>query len=384
MGRHISLSSLLAPLYDAPLDPRRWEEFLQLLTTAVGGDSAAILVHDLQKTAASLAQTWNLDPDSGQDYSQHFVGLDIWRQRLAQHAKRDWVGASDLIVPYSELQRTEFHGDFLRKYEIGHGLFAVMERDHTQAMNLSVYRSRQKGPFSSEDEQLIRSLHSHLRRAMRLHVELAAVRSVRSALESAINSMGTGVILLNGRKQVRAINEEAERILREDDGLALSQGSLHPRRLEERAALDALITNCLQISGPRHGGGEVIISRARRPPLHVMVSRASVEINNLGDAVAVIVFINDFSRGACPRPELLRAVFGLTPAECRLAVLLAAGHSTKEIGQTLGIRANTIKSQLSAIYAKTGTSRQSQLVKLLIRVADVSVPWGETASHGSS
>ncbi|MGA7905952.1 MAG: helix-turn-helix transcriptional regulator [Candidatus Sulfotelmatobacter sp.] len=52
----------------------------------------------------------------------------------------------------------------------------------------------------------------------------------------------------------------------------------------------------------------------------------------------------------------------------RSAMLLADGHPPAKIAEMLGVSRNTLKSQLTSIYGKTGTSRQSQLVRLLLRI----------------
>ncbi len=69
-----------------------------------------------------------------------------------------------------------------------------------------------------------------------------------------------------------------------------------------------------------------------------------------------------------PAREVLFGLFGLTPAECRVAMLLTDGHAPRQIGQLLGVSRNTLKSQLASIYSKTGTSRQSQVVRLISRL----------------
>jgi len=62
-------------------------------------------------------------------------------------------------------------------------------------------------------------------------------------------------------------------------------------------------------------------------------------------------------------------LFGLTPAECRVSLLLVDGLAPAAIANTLGVTANTLKSRLSSVYAKTGSSRQSQLTRLLVQLA---------------
>jgi DNA-binding CsgD family transcriptional regulator len=74
---------------------------------------------------------------------------------------------------------------------------------------------------------------------------------------------------------------------------------------------------------------------------------------------------------AGPADNPLRSLFGLTPAECRLVALLADGHSLSEIMELVGVSRNTVKSQLASIYGKTGTSRQAQLVRLLLQLPEM-------------
>jgi DNA-binding CsgD family transcriptional regulator len=65
---------------------------------------------------------------------------------------------------------------------------------------------------------------------------------------------------------------------------------------------------------------------------------------------------------------LLYAVFGLTPAECRIATLLAEGLSLKQIAQVQGTQHETVRKQLRSIYQKTETNRQPELIRLLLHL----------------
>lgn len=71
------------------------------------------------------------------------------------------------------------------------------------------------------------------------------------------------------------------------------------------------------------------------------------------------------------QPHLLEQLYGLTPAEARLAQALCQGHAPAQAAERLGIGVGTMRSQLKAIFAKTGTGRQADLVRLLsaLRVA---------------
>jgi DNA-binding CsgD family transcriptional regulator len=62
----------------------------------------------------------------------------------------------------------------------------------------------------------------------------------------------------------------------------------------------------------------------------------------------------------------LRAEFGLTKAEARLALRVAEGSSLASAAQAFNVKLTTIRSQLQQVFAKTGTSRQTELVALLL------------------
>jgi DNA-binding CsgD family transcriptional regulator len=67
-------------------------------------------------------------------------------------------------------------------------------------------------------------------------------------------------------------------------------------------------------------------------------------------------------------PALLATAFDLTPAECRVAHSISEGRTPKEIAARLGVQHDTVRKQLQAIYQKTATNRQADLIRLLLHL----------------
>ena len=115
-------------------------------------------------------------------------------------------------------------------------------------------------------------------------------------------------------------------------------------------------------------GGHFLKQRADgRPPLEISITplhRASVDLRQPG---AAFVFINDRASPPALAEDVLCATHGLTPSEARLAALLAADRSLAEAADELEVSVHTVRKQLQALFAKTGTNRQSSLVGLLVR-----------------
>ena len=64
--------------------------------------------------------------------------------------------------------------------------------------------------------------------------------------------------------------------------------------------------------------------------------------------------------------EVLVQLYGLTPAETRLLVLLAQNMTLREAADTLGVGEATVKTHLQHVFAKTATSRQAEVVRLVM------------------
>jgi DNA-binding CsgD family transcriptional regulator len=65
--------------------------------------------------------------------------------------------------------------------------------------------------------------------------------------------------------------------------------------------------------------------------------------------------------------QLVRQLFDFTPAETRLALRLAGGMSLGEACEDLGISPHTGRAHLKTIFAKSGVTRQAELVRLILR-----------------
>jgi DNA-binding CsgD family transcriptional regulator len=83
----------------------------------------------------------------------------------------------------------------------------------------------------------------------------------------------------------------------------------------------------------------------------------------------------------------LRDLFGLTPAETRLAALLISGIGLPDASIQLGIKRETGRSQLKSIFTKTSTGTQAQLAHLLTRLGSlqaIEAPGGLRGNQPSS
>ena len=80
---------------------------------------------------------------------------------------------------------------------------------------------------------------------------------------------------------------------------------------------------------------------------------------------AALIIVTDPEDGPRPPESVLKQLFGLTGAEARLAMALGAGKTLEVAADEFAVTRHTVRGQLRDLFAKTGTGRQAELVRLL-------------------
>jgi DNA-binding CsgD family transcriptional regulator len=175
--------------------------------------------------------------------------------------------------------------------------------------------------------------------------------------------MGCGGIILSTCGQVLATNAGARLILKQmfkldDAAIAALNGS------GQEIIKQLLSRGCTRI----HLDSEnwILIERAGQRPL--IMNFVPVPVLSEDGPHSVLLLI-DLDATPLPSTGCLAQIFDLTPAEARLTLLLVEGKTLDEIAQKLHLRIATVRSQLKAVFEKTRTHRQAELVVLVSRLA---------------
>jgi PAS domain-containing protein len=142
------------------------------------------------------------------------------------------VYAGDAAVPARELIKTEFYAEILRPQQVLHEGAAILARDPSRLVGLSIFRSAKIGHIDSEDLRLLSLVAPHFKRAAQIAWRLATHAAVDAAKSVALDRLDDGVLLLDASGHVLFANRAAEAIIALRDGLTVV-------REELRAALPA-------------------------------------------------------------------------------------------------------------------------------------------------
>lgn len=361
------LSTLIAMLYDAAADPSLWGPFIEQLAHRVRATSAGLLMHDFEQDQHSLSSGWRCDPDLIRVYSEHYHSLDIWADR-GRAFPAGYVCTSESLCPLPEMRTKEIYNDFMVKAEIEHGAFGVLENNRLSFASVSLFRDRSRPEFTPSDLRILQFLAPHLRRAFKLHSHVVELKARSAGIEVALDMLDTGIIFIGSGGEIVFMNRSAAALVAEKDGLLATRSGLVAERLEESSLLINIIKQSTSTSNGKGvaAGGTVRISRRTRPPLQILISPIHNSLIKTSQKICAVAFINEPRRTQRPAVSLLRTQHGLTPAECRVALLLSDGRAPKEIADIVGVTGNTVRSQIKSIFSKTGVKRQGELIRLVL------------------
>jgi DNA-binding CsgD family transcriptional regulator len=259
----------------------------------------------------------------------------------------------------------------------GPGLLVVNERTEQQVTAATVVLPRSAGWKPCADfRALLERLAPHMLTARRLDVRLAERSRDAEALISAFDRLVLGVVFVDDNERVSYANKSAAELLRVAPGFTDSATLASPIPDQRTRAWRRLLKS--QAGGARNA--MVFAHPEDGRPLQVLATRFSWAEHE-GSAAARFgraMFIGDPRRRSGDPAGILNELFGLTPSEARLAVLLVADCSVEEAADLLGITLTTARGVLKTIFAKTGTNRQASLVRLLL-----SGPPGQIRSEAS-
>lgn len=363
------LSLLIGQIYQGAFEDIAWKQSLELLRELL--DARFVTLSIVAKSALRQEATINAGPiDFDQfltyetEYQKHRPNVET---RLGQvYTINDWL----------TLNRSEY-GKFNELLEIGginHYMGAWVCSLESIDCFVRVMRARESDPFVKEEAHLISLLAPHFARSLEMRSRITQSEMVNQIYADAMDRLAVGGLVLDESGKIIVMNSIASDLLGRRDGLTMVNGSVRATSTHDDRTLQALIRAALNGEAAATESGERMHAQALSITRPSGARDLGLVVNGirLGNKISdrwrsgVTIFIRDPESAVRADPSILKQLFGFTQAESALATQLAKGESLEDAAAELSIRYNTARAHLRSMFAKTGVTRQAELVRILV------------------
>jgi len=362
------LLALIESFYDSVLDEQHWSRSLGQVLRYLDGTALAYLVANPRNAAIVQADSLQLDPEFTQRYVQHYASKDA-RLGPALAKPIGCVLTGEQLVGLREFERSELYADILRPADIPHMMMSWVDKSPTLYHSLVIEGTHRHGPFGVELQNRYRRLVPHLHRAVRLRGLLQQYRQAHRARMDIFESLPFGVALLRRSGEVIETTAILRRLLAAGTALRYTGGKIAALDPGSDLALQRLVHATLRPrrTGIAPGGAVPLKRRGEGPRLTVFACPLNcTELAFLSTQPAALLLVVDPTLYPSLRLPLIQSSLGLTKAEALIATYLFEGRTLRDTSMELRLSINTCKTQLKAIYAKTGCRTHVELAKCIM------------------
>jgi DNA-binding CsgD family transcriptional regulator/PAS domain-containing protein len=363
------LSQLIGDIYDAALDPALWVGVLGRVRDFVAGQTATLFWKDaVGKSGNVYYGDGGLDPHYTQLYFDKYVKLDpaTTGQYFAELEKP--ISTVDLL-PYDDFLETRFYREWAKPQGLVDFASAVLDKSVTSAAMFGVFRHERHGIVDDETRRRMRLIVPHVRRAVLIGRAIDLKTAEAASFADTLDGLSAGMFLVDASARIIHANASGHAMLGANDFLRAAGGRL--------VASDGQTDQALREIFAAAGSGDAAVGiRGIAVPLksrdgecyvaHVL-PLTSGERRRAGTNYAAVaaLFVHKAALDAPSPPEVIAKTFGLTPSELRVLLGIVEVGGVSETAIALGIAETTVKTHLHHLFAKTGTTRQAELVKLV-------------------
>jgi DNA-binding CsgD family transcriptional regulator len=339
------LNALIGQIYDSVLHPESWNETLARITASLcplSWEAAFILWESTSPPSARFVAATGLAAGVQEIYSAVYAGNHPWSRKLMHYGNGSVVDSND-IMTREEFAESEFFRNFLAPWGIDRMIAVLLDQRGGERLGLMI-----PGPGDRDVDRLkrgLRVLAPHMQRAMRISDRIAT-------LDDQLN-----ILAANSRA---ARYEKAGFVRTTHDRFAFTHPASQKRLLDLVKSPDPAGL-AFQTFGASDKECPVLVARITR--------QSAQQLGSIRFGASLIVTLGS-APGETPVVEIDRVAqwFGLTPAEARLAVALAAGDTLRDYAALRAVSLNAVRFLLKGIFRKTGATSQAQLVAMLARL----------------
>ena len=359
-------------VYRAALEPPAWDDVMQSMKHSFPSVAQTFYLLHMQPRRIQPVSLAGIEPAWVRSFDALYFAADNPWIRMTQHLHRPGVVRTNerldrVLHARGALYRSSYYNEWMRpqgfKYTIGNTLLS----EGGIVANITLMRAPDMKTFSSAEVRSFEALSRHMTRALQMSMRLETTESGATST-GVLDALPQALAIVDAQRRVLHANAPMQALLSRKQGLMLRQGRLEASHAATQQALAARIAGAFGVGPPASNdapplplpGGETAAQRLTVMPLVGRLGRTLI-----ARPTALLMVAEEAARPVLSRASI-RLQYGYTPAEGRLAELLARGHELKVAARLMGVTYGTARAYLKSVFDKTGVHSQVQLVARLL------------------
>lgn len=373
-GFEAQFALILERLYELPMSNGGWAPALTAIADFLGASAADLSFFDPRILQVSRWETARIDTEAMRRYSVDYMTEDMAkvhpRVPVVMRMREGELKADSDVWSLPEQNRMTYFGAFYRSMLRSEDCLMALARSGNDGRPWLVFTQHYDSVPQREARRRLAALLPHIRRTCGMDERLTNARRQTAALSETLDRMTEAAVLIDGAGRVKHANRAASLVFGAGDGLSLA----HDARvvLANQDARDAFLRALGQSGSPL-----ILLSTdTTSPPLQIAVPRSKgrpllLTLQPLPQAMkgalgaVATLFISDPDAKPTDRTAALRTAYRLSPTEVRVAQAMVEGESIKAFAIRNEMSYETARTHLRRVLEKTGTRRQSGLVRLI-------------------
>lgn len=368
------LYSIIGEIYDCVLNPEGWTGVMTRVTEAVDAAYTTVALASTADSHGRFAAQSAWDPVQMRALQEDYDFDEIPGLKAAIVGDIDTPVATLSHMSEAELQQTPFFQNWARPQGLREACITkfVHTPDRIGLMGCTTRANR--GIITVEEQRFMTLLSPHLRRASLIGDLLDQTRITANFYREALDHLAVPIVLAGADGAILHANGAADRMFSGQGPILSKKGLLQPQNpVVARALAEALASAAGADASLGSRGIGLPVSAPGQPPAVAYVLPLTEGTARAAFRPACAAVFVSTTTSSSPLPEaVLTTLFDLTPAEARVLLRIGSGLPASRSASSLGISENTLKTHLNRIFAKTGTRRQADLVKL---ISDIGMPF---------
>ncbi|CAG9932531.1 helix-turn-helix transcriptional regulator [Candidatus Nitrotoga arctica] len=359
-----NINSIISDLYEGILDQQSQNKALHHLAQLLGSKHVALTTWNKHTNLTHIIQSSGLPEACTSAFQEHFYLLDPDRIFVKKIPPGQWY-IDYLHFGKKAMGCCEFYQDFMKPF--GFGSLSVSPIASDEELDSFIAIQYKNTPQAQKIDQLkqLSGLLSHLRRVLNMQSHFESIKIQNAFFQASLEQIRLPILIASGDGRISHVSRLADTFLSHRTEIKMVANSITSCDTFNRKLIYAIRLAC-GLNGPKIASG-LRIGVDSNTALHLLITPLPIDHQycyQTQQNMALIV-IQDLSFPMLPKKILLKQMYGITLAEARVAIDLLKGMPPKEIAHEAGVAISTVRSQMKAIFSKTGASRQADLQRIL-------------------